>query len=285
MELEGGRCGIAIIGMACRYPDAASPQQLWEMVLAGRQAFRRMPSERLRLEDYAAKYPEDPDSIYPIQVAVLENYAFDRGRFHIPVDTFAATDLSHWLALDVAADALADAGYADGNGLPRANTGVIVANTLTGEFSRAATLRMRWPYVRRLLERALEGHALGVSERAQLQQSLEEAYKAPFPPPNEDSLAGGLANVIAGRVCNYFNLGGGGYTVDGACASSLLAVTTACSRLLLGEVDIALAGAVDLSLDPFELVGFARNGALARKDMQPYDAKAAGFWPGEAPAS
>ena len=278
---RGGRCGIAIIGMACRFPDAASPRQLWEMVLAGRQAFRRMPPERLRLEDYAAKHPGDPDSIYPIHVAVLENYAFDRGRFRIPADTFAATDLSHWLALEVATDALADAGYADGNGLPRANTGVIVANTLTGEFSRAATLRMRWPYVRRLLDRALEDHGLDAGERAQLRQSLEEAYKAPFPPPNEDSLAGGLSNVIAGRICNYFDLGGGGYTVDGACASSLLAVTTACSRLLLGEIDIAIAGAVDLSLDPFELVGFARNGALAHKDMRPYDAKAAGFWPGE----
>ena len=30
-----------------------------------------------------------------------------------------------------------------------------------------------------------------------------------------------------------------------------------------GEVDYAIVGAVDLSLDPFELVGFSRNGALA----------------------
>jgi len=152
---------------------------------------------------------------------------------------------------------------------------------LTGEFSRAAMLRMRWPYVQRQLDRALDDYGLSTGEQARLRQSLEDAYKAPFAPPNEDSLAGGLANVIAGRICNYFNLAGGGYTVDGACASSLLAVTTACSRLVLGEIDTALAGAVDLSLDPFELVGFARNGAFARKDMRPYDAKAEGFWPGE----
>ena len=277
----GASCRIAIVGMACRFPDAASPQHLWEMVLASRQAFRRMPAKRLRLQDYAANRVDEPDSIYPIQAAVLENYAFDRARFRIPADTFAVTDLSHWLALEVAADALADAGYADGVGLPRATTGVIVANTLTGEFSRAAMLRMRWPYVQRQLDRALDDYGLSTGEQARLRQSLEDAYKAPFAPPNEDSLAGGLANVIAGRICNYFNLAGGGYTVDGACASSLLAVTTACSRLVLGEIDTALAGAVDLSLDPFELVGFARNGAFARKDMRPYDAKAEGFWPGE----
>ncbi len=42
---------IAIVGLACRYPDAASPEELWQNVLAQRRAFRRIPAERLRLED------------------------------------------------------------------------------------------------------------------------------------------------------------------------------------------------------------------------------------------
>ena len=50
------------------------------------------------------------------------------------------------LALAVAPRALADAGFTDGNGLPREATGVLLGNTLTGEFSRANTLRLRWPY-------------------------------------------------------------------------------------------------------------------------------------------
>ncbi|PYQ68040.1 MAG: hypothetical protein DMF53_00730, partial [Acidobacteria bacterium] len=43
--------GIAIVGMACRYPDARTPGELWENVLARRRAFRRIPPERLRIED------------------------------------------------------------------------------------------------------------------------------------------------------------------------------------------------------------------------------------------
>src|SRR5262249_52303562 len=109
----------------------------------------------------------------------------------------------------------------------------------------------------------------------------EARYKAPFPATNEESLAGGLSNTIAGRICNYFDLKGGGYTVDGACASSLLAVTTACSALASGDVDIAIAGGVDLSLDPFELAGFSRLGAMAKEKMRVFDARSAGFWPGE----
>jgi enediyne polyketide synthase len=36
---------IAIVGIGMRYPDAASPQELWENICAGRRAFRRRPGE------------------------------------------------------------------------------------------------------------------------------------------------------------------------------------------------------------------------------------------------
>ena len=67
---------------------------------------------------------------------------------------------------------------------------------------------------------------------------------------DEDTLAGGLSNTIAGRICNYFDLNGGGYTVDGACSSSLLSVATACNALADGDLDVAIAGGVDLSHRP-----------------------------------
>ena len=63
--------------------------------------------------------------------------------------------------------------------------------------------------------------------------------------------------------------------------SSLLAVTTACSALSAGDLDVALVGGVDVSSNPFGLVGFARAGALAHDAMRVYDARPTGFWPGE----
>ena len=112
-------------------------------------------------------------------------------------------------------------------------------------------------------------------------RGLEVAFKKPFQPVGEESLAGGLSNTIAGRICNHFDFKGGGYTVDGACASSLLAVANACSALDAEDLDTAIAGGVDLSLDPFELVGFAKAGALAPDRMRIYDRRSNGFWPGE----
>ncbi|HEX4498810.1 MAG TPA: SDR family NAD(P)-dependent oxidoreductase [Thermoanaerobaculia bacterium] len=279
------REGIAIVGMACRYPDARNPGELWENVLARRRAFRRIPPERLRLEDYLTESgPDgaaDPDGLYATEAAVLEGWEFDRVRFRVAGPTYRSADLAHWLALDVAAQALADAGFPDAVGLPRDAAGVLLGNTLTGEFSRANLLRLRWPYVRRTLGAQLAADGWDAERTAEFLARLEVTYKAPFPEPMEETLAGGLSNTIAGRICNHFDLHGGGYTLDGACASSLLAVANACSGLAAGDLDVALAGGVDLSLDPFELVGFARTGALAHGEMRVFDARSDGFIPGE----
>ena len=146
---------IAIVGTACRYPDAKTPDELWENVLSQRRAFRRIPAERLCLADYFSADHTLADAIYCTQAAVLADYEFDRNRFRVAGRTFRAVDMTHWLALEVAADALADAGFANAEGLPRAETGIYLGNSLTGEFSRADLMRLRWPYVRRVLDAAL----------------------------------------------------------------------------------------------------------------------------------
>ncbi|NUR29278.1 MAG: polyketide synthase, partial [Catenulispora sp.] len=270
-----------MVGIALRYPDAASPDELWRNVLAGRRAFRRLPDERMRAEDYYSPDPDAPDRHYSKMAAVLEGFDFDRVGYRIGGSTFRSTDMTHWLALDTVARALEDAGFPSGEGLPRQNTGVIIGNTLTGEFSRANLLRLRWPYVERTVGAALREQGWDDVALGEFLTALEARYKAPFPPIDEDSLAGGLANTISGRVCNYFDFGGGGYTVDGACSSSLLSVATACNALAAGQIDAAVAGGVDLSIDPFEVIGFAKTGALAKSEMKVYDKGSNGFWPGE----
>ncbi|GGK91218.1 polyketide synthase [Sphaerisporangium melleum] len=272
---------IAIVGMACRYPDAASPRELWENAVAGRRAFRRLPDVRMRLEDYWNADPAHPDTFYARTAAVIEGYEFDRVGYKIGGSTYRSTDLTHWLALDMAGQALADAGFPGAEGLPRERTGVVVGNTLTGEFTRANVMRLRWPYVKRTVAAALKDQGWDDDRLATFLAGLEATYKSPFPGIDEDTLAGGLANTIAGRICNYFDLNGGGYIVDGACSSSLLSVTTACKALQDGDVDVAIAGGVDLSIDPFEIVGFAKTGALAKSEFRLYDRHSNGFWPGE----
>jgi enediyne polyketide synthase len=272
---------IAVVGIALRYPDASSPDELWRNVLAGRRAFRRLPPERMRAEDYYSPDPAAPDRHYTRMAAVLEGFEFDRVKYRIGGSTFRSTDMTHWLALDTATRALEDAGFPGGTGLPRTTTGAIIGNTLTGEFSRANLMRLRWPFVRRTVGAALRERGWDEAEAGLFLDDLEQRYKSPFPPINEDTLAGGLANIISGRICNYYDLGGGGFTVDGACSSSLLSTAIACEALASGQLDVAITGGVDLSIDPFEVIGFAKTGALSTGEMKVYDRDSNGFWPGE----
>ncbi len=270
---------IAIIGMACEFPGAHSPEELWENVLAGRRFFRKAPPERLPPE-YFDPDPEAPGKSYCDQIAVLTNWAFDPVEFHIPPVTFQVTDMTHWLALHTAREAIHSAGLKLG-ALNRSRIGVVLGNSLTGEFSRSHNLRFRWPYVERSIRRALARSGVPGAQAQELLSAVQEIYEAPLPEITEDTLAGNMANTIAGRICNYFDFGAGGFTVDGACSSSLLSVTIACGALTAGEMDLALAGGVDISLDPFEIVGFAKTRALAADDIRPYDERAAGMLTGE----
>lgn len=270
---------IAIISTACRFPDAGSPAELWTNAMDGRRSFRAIPKQRLDMTRYLIGAVGEADSITQIRAGLLTNWNIDRSILRIPKKTFDATDLTHWLALELAAEALAAAGGIDR--FDRKRTAVIVANTLAGEFSRTSMLRLRAPFIDELLAEVTlrEGLAADVSKR--LRGELATELRRRFPDPNEDSLAGGLANTIAGRIANYFDLHGGCYSVDAACASSLVALAHAATLLASEQVDAVVVAAVDLSLDPFELVGFSRNGALAAGNMRVFDARANGFWPGE----
>ena len=274
------RTPIAVTGIGCWYPGARTPLQLWENVLSRRLEFRSIPDNRLPLQDYCDPSGEAIDKSYAQRVAMIDGFEFDWVGRRIPKSMYESTDVVHWLSVEVAEKALQDAGYT-ADTLDRDSTGVIVGNTLTGDSTRAACMRLRWPFVRRALKATCVAHGLSGEVFETLEGSMERLYKSAFAPPTADTLAGGLANTIAGRVCNYFDLHGGGYIVDGACSSSLLAVCTAGRALATRDMNVALVGGIDISIDPFELVGFSRAGALTKGDMNVYDKSAAGFIAGE----
>jgi acyl transferase domain-containing protein len=230
--------------------------------------------------DYTDADPAAPDKTYGRRVAVIDGFNFDWKNRFVPKLTVETADIAHWLALETAIAALEDAGLSR-ESAPIEKSGVILGNTLTGEQTRATAMRQRWPFVRKALRAAARSRGLGEAETEELALCMQDYFQSVFAPTTEDTLSGGLSNTIAGRICNYFNFHGGGYTVDGACSSSLIAVATAATALANGDMDFILAGGVDVSLDTFELVGFAKIGALTPGDMAVYDKRGNGFIPGE----
>ena len=271
---------LAVIGIGCMYPGANGPKQLWENVLSKRQEFRSLLNCRLPIVDYYDPDPTIPDKLYIKRAAYIEGFKFDWAKRRIPKSTYESTDIVQWLALEVADAALKDAGLTAEN-LPREKFGVVVGNSLTGEQSRASTMRLRWPFVRKTVIETAKISGLFGTDLDVFVSNMEKLYKSVFPQVTEDTLQGGLSNTIAGRISNFFDMRGGGYNVDGACASSLLAVSTAANHLLSKDWDIAIAGGVDISLDTFELIGFAKTKALTPTEMRVYDKRGNGFLPGE----
>jgi acyl transferase domain-containing protein len=85
-----------------------------------------------------------------------------------------------------------------------------------------------------------------------------------------------------GRISYILDVNGPSLAVDGACASSLVAVHLACRSLHDGESDLALAGGVTVQLEWAGLIGFARAGALSSLGRcAAFDAAADGFVRGE----
>ncbi|MGO9162387.1 MAG: beta-ketoacyl synthase N-terminal-like domain-containing protein [Streptosporangiaceae bacterium] len=272
---------IAIVGLACRFPDADDPAALLDVIMTGRRAFRRMPPCRVSLADYYSADPGTPDATYSTRAALIEGWQFDRAAFGVTAESYLAADPAHWLALETAARALAAAGCPGGAGLHRDRVGVFIGNSLGGDVSRAAAIRLRWPYVRQAVAGALAAGQVPAGCAREVLRRTGTSYLAPFPPVGGQTLAGGRPAGIAAGISSHFGFRGGAQAIDGAGASSLLAVTAGCAALAAGDLDMALAGGVDLSLDPLELVGLAKAGRLAAGAMRIYDRNPTGLLPGE----
>ena len=272
---------VAVVGLACRFPDSDDPAELLDTALTGRRAFRRLPPVRLSLDDYHRPDPATSDATYANRAALIEGWKFDCAAFGVEPAVYAASDPAHWLALETAARALSAAGLPAGVGLNRDRTGVIMGNTLAGQVSRANALRSRWPYVRRTLASALDATDIPASQAEQVLLRAERGYLAPFPAMGPYTLAGSMPATIAGTVSAYFGFRGGSHAIDSACSSSLQAVASACLALAAGDLDAAVVGGVDLSLDPFELIGLSRARMLATTDVRLYDQSPSGYLPGE----
>ncbi|WP_181775748.1 type I polyketide synthase [Amycolatopsis pittospori] len=214
---------IAIVGMACLFPQAGDLPSFWSNVLSGVDSVTEVPAQRWDPSLYYA--PDGDGEKTPSRWGgFLPEIPFDPLDYGIPPASLASIEPVQLLALEVSRRALADAGYAE-RAFDRSRTSVVFGAEAGSDLSNAMTLRTVLPSYLGELPADLDGQ---------------------LPRLTEDSFPGVLANVIAGRVANRLDLGGANYTVDAACASSLTAVDVACKELTAGTSDLVLCGGADL---------------------------------------
>ncbi|MDT0459334.1 beta-ketoacyl synthase N-terminal-like domain-containing protein, partial [Streptomyces sp. DSM 41527] len=252
---------IAIVGMACCYPGAADTARFWSNIVSGVDSVTEVPAERWDTGTYHDPDPARAGERTPSRWGgFLPAVPFDALAHGIPPASLAAIEPVQLLALDAAAKALADAGYAERD-FDRARTSVVFGAEAGTELAGAYGLR------------ALHPAYLG---------ELPPALDAELPRLTEDSFPGVLANVIAGRIASRLDLGGANCTVDAACASSLAALDLACRQLRDHDSDMALCGGADVHNGINDYLMFASVRALSPTGRcRPFDAAADGIALGE----
>ncbi len=267
---------IAIIGMAGLFPGAPDVQTFWENIVSKIDAISDAP------ENWEGSAFYDPDSsandrIYCKRGGFLNDVYFKPADFGIMPLAVDGADPDHFIGLMVATDALADAGYSYGD-FDGERTQVIVGR---GTYiNRAFTNQLQHCFVidqtLRLLKELHPEHSN--SELDEIKQQLK-ASLAPF---NNEVAPGLVPNVLTGRIANRLDFMGANYTVDAACASSLLSTDLAIQALRNGKCDMALVGGANVATAAPTYMLFCGLDALSRKgQIRPFDQDADGTLLGE----
>jgi acyl transferase domain-containing protein/SAM-dependent methyltransferase/acyl carrier protein len=235
---------IAVIGLSCRVPGADDPEAFWRLLSEGVDAVREVPADRWDAKAYYDPDPDAPGKMSTRWGGFLDTVdRFDPRFFGIAPRDAVSMDPQHRLVLEVAWEALEDAGQYPPR-LSGSRTGVFVGIT--------------------------------ASDYA---QHLGQAGLQYF---DNYMLTGTSPNFAAGRLSYVLGLQGPSMVVDTACSSSLVAVHLACQSLRSGECRMALAGGVNLILSPYGNIAMSKARMLAPDGRcKTFDAAADGIGRGE----
>ncbi|HWC27023.1 MAG TPA: beta-ketoacyl synthase N-terminal-like domain-containing protein [Solirubrobacteraceae bacterium] len=270
--------GVAIVGMSCLFPGAPDVGAYWQNIVDKVDAVGEPPPEAWDTDRHYDPDFADSDKVYCRRGGYLGSLVrFDPLAHNIP-PVAVGGEPDQWLSLELARAALADAGCGELPEGTRHRTAIVLGK---GTYLNAGNALA----VQRSL---IVEQTLDLVARLQPQLSedglgqLRAEMKRVLPPIGAETVAGLIPNIIAGRIANKLDLMGPTYTVDAACASSLVAVEHCIRYLLEGQCDLALAGGAQVWMPVPTLNVFCQLGALSRSEqIRPFDKDADGTLLGE----
>jgi acyl transferase domain-containing protein/phosphopantetheinyl transferase (holo-ACP synthase) len=270
--------GVAITGMSCLFPGAPDVDAYWRNILDKVDATSDPPPESWDPEVYYDPDFADTDATYCKRGGYLGSLAsFDPLVYGVPPVSVGG-EPDQWLALRLAQAALEDAGSGEPPKHVRERTAIVLGKGtyLNGgnaiAVQRGLVVGQTLDLIRRLHPEYSD---------AEIEELRDEMQRV-LPPLGPETVPGLIPNIVVGRIANRLDFMGPAYTVDAACASSLVAVQLAVRDLLSGECDLALAGGSQVWMPVPTLNLFCRLGALSRREqIRPFDRDADGTLLGE----
>jgi amino acid adenylation domain-containing protein len=231
--------GVAVIGMAGRFPGAGNVEEMWRNLCAGVESIKFWSDSEL---DEAIPESLRNDPHYVRARGVLSDVErFDAAFFGINPKEAEVMDPQQRLFLEVAWESLENAGYA-----PKSYSGLI--GVFGGMFDSSY-------------------FAAHVSRRPDLIERVGAFH----------AMVGHQKDYVTTRVAHRLGLTGPALTIQTACSTSLVAVVEAFFSLRARRCDMALAGGVAITCPPRS--GYLyQEGAMLSDDghTRPFDANAQG---------
>jgi amino acid adenylation domain-containing protein len=233
--------GIAIVGMAGRFPGAESVEEFWANLVAGRESISFFNDEELAASGLDAAELQRRGQYVAARGVLKDADCFDAAFFGVNPKEAEVMDPQQRVFLEACWAALERAGYA-----PDKMSGTV------GVFAGASTNT----YVHHALEPRPELMELVGSDLV---------------------MYGNDKDYLTTRVAYKLGLKGPALNVATACSTSLVAVGQACQSLLMFQCDVALAGGVSVRV-PQQRGYYYDEGNIGSPDghTRTFDAKAEG---------
>ncbi|KAK7703182.1 hypothetical protein SLS64_009158 [Diaporthe eres] len=251
LDSSPNRDKIAIIGMAGRFPEAATTEALWDILRLGLDVSKEVPPLRWSIKTHVDPSGRKKNSSRTSLGCWLNDPdVFDADFFGISAQEATRMDPAQRLALMTAYEAVEQAG-------------IVWTSSFNGDGTTPSTRRDR------------VGVYYGVSGNdwrdCNAAQKVDSHY-----------MRASNRAFISGRIAETFNLTGPSLTVDTSSSNSLEPVRIACRSLWAQETDMCIVGGADVMTNPDVHAGLDRAGLLSRSgNCKVFDKTADGFCRGE----
>ncbi len=238
LPTEGSSSDVVLIGVEATigpWPDlAAVRERLFGIDDACPQLPAMWGTER-------ARWPEAEQSDCDFAAFGIDQIEVPAGDFRIPPAELPDLLPQQQLMLQVTARALdaADTGRSLGN-----RAGVFLGVSLD---PNTTNFHCRWMIAERAASWA-EQFGLPL-HGPELHRWIEQLQNAFGPPLTPNRVMGNLAAITASRIAREFEVGGPSFTISADDDSGLRSVQVAIEALQRGELDVAIAGAVEFNSD------------------------------------
>ena len=236
---------VAVIGVAFRFPGADTPERFWQIIRDGSTRIRRFTDAELAAAGVPPERYRRPDFVGAS--AVLDDIAgFDAKFFRVSAREALITDPQQRIFLECAYHALENAGY------PQERAGERIGVYASTGYHLYA------------MQTYLLNNALPDTEADNWLSRME-------------TMVGNHSDFTATRTAFRLGLTGPAVNVQTGCSGSLVAVQLAAQSLLVGDCDLALAGATALHVPKILGYHYVKGSILSKSGrLRPFDAAADG---------